>query len=92
MSLKHSFDLFWNLHLFSYIIKFYPFFPQLVLSVHDSAFPNNVATETLTVNVDRNPNSPNCRSAIDKELDIDMKLNDVVDVLRATDPEGVCKI
>lgn len=59
--------------------------------MHDSAFPNNVASATLVVLTDRNPNTPVCNPDPNpsRDLNIDAKLNDVAATLNAVDPDGV---
>ncbi|GFS23625.1 protocadherin Fat 4, partial [Elysia marginata] len=62
---------------------------ELKFRVHDSEFPDSFDEKTLTVTTDRNPTIPRCpRPTITRQIDVNTKLNEVLDTIQATDGDG----
>ncbi|KAK3745550.1 hypothetical protein RRG08_040225, partial [Elysia crispata] len=62
---------------------------SLIFRVFDSEFPNRYDEKTLTVITNRNPNPPVCtRSTISRQIDVNTRLNQVLDTVAATDADG----
>ncbi|RUS82555.1 hypothetical protein EGW08_009685 [Elysia chlorotica] len=62
---------------------------SLVFRVYDSEFPDSFDEKTLTVVTNRNPSPPVCtRSTITRQIDVNSKLNEVLDTVAATDADG----
>ena len=65
-------------------------FFQLTFRVFDSEFPEAYDEKTLTVTTDRNPTAPSCtRSNIIRAIDVNTRLNAVLDTVQANDPDVV---
>jgi len=63
---------------------------QIVVEVIDSAWPDNAATGTLTVNIDRNPSGPDfTETTYTRTLRANHLVGDSIIQLQAPDTDGV---